>query len=89
MGIGGAERRGDALKSPFGVTMQVTWRKGRGEFYGEGEFSLCNTAVLNLYCKSLVTKVFIGYTSFPYITAILPVLYLLRLAKLKVQLKVS
>ena len=87
MGIGGAERRGDALKSPFDNASHM--EKGGGEFYGEGEFSLCNTAVLNLYCKSLVTKVFIGYTSFPYITAILPVLYLLRLAKLKVQLKVS
>ena len=38
------------------------------------------------YCKLLYRII---YTSFPYITAVLPVLYLLRLARPKVPFKVS
>ena len=37
------------LKSSFGVAMQAT---RRDNFYGKEGFSLCNTAVLKLYCKS-------------------------------------
>ena len=40
---------GDSLKSSFGVAMQAT---RTDSFYGEGGFSLCNTAVLKFYCKS-------------------------------------
>ena len=40
---------GDALKSSSQVAMQAT-RKDK--FYGKERFSLFNTAVLKLYCKS-------------------------------------
>ena len=49
MGFGGAKRWGDALKSLFGVVIQAT---RSDNFYEKGEFSLCSTAVLKLYCKS-------------------------------------
>ena len=49
MGSGEAKRWGDALKSLFGVAMQA---KRRENFYEKGGFSLCNTAVLKLHCKS-------------------------------------
>ena len=49
VGSGRAKRWGHALKSLFGVAMQVT---KRDNFYGKGGFSLCNTALLKLYCKS-------------------------------------
>ena len=48
MGFGGAKRLGDALKSSFGVAMQVT---REGDSFN-AEKGLCNTAVLKLYCKS-------------------------------------
>ena len=75
------------INSSFGVAMQATMGDS---FYGEGRFSQCNTGVLKHCCKSLLgtVKHFIGYY-FPYITVILPVLYLLRLARPKMQLKVS
>ena len=38
-----------ALKSSFGVAMQA---KRRDNFYGKEGSSLCNTAALELYCKS-------------------------------------
>ena len=49
------EQRGEgSLKSSFRVAMQATREEGRGggPFYTEGELSLCNTAVLKLYCRS-------------------------------------
>ena len=49
MGFGGTKRWVDALKSSFGVAMQAT---RENSFHGEGRFSLRNTAVLKLYCKS-------------------------------------
>ena len=49
MGFGGAKRWDDALKSSLGISIHVT--KG-GAVLGEGMFSLCNTAVLKLYCNS-------------------------------------
>ena len=49
MGLGEAKRWGDALKSLFGVGIQAT---RSDSFYGKGEFSLCSSAVLKLYCKS-------------------------------------
>ena len=54
VGSAGAKRWGggggrDSLKSSFGVAMQAT---RTDSFYGEGGFSLCNTAVLKFYCKS-------------------------------------
>ena len=48
-GIWRSKEAGKALKSSFGVPMQATMRVN---FYGKEEFSLCNTAVLKLYCKS-------------------------------------
>ena len=40
---------GGTLYSSFGVAMQPTQRGII--FMAKGEFSLCNTAVLKLYCK--------------------------------------
>ena len=40
---------GKALKLSFGVAMKAT---RRDNFYRKEEFSLCNTAVLKVYCKS-------------------------------------
>ena len=40
---------GKALKLSFGVAMQAI---RRNNFYGKEGFSLCNTTVLKLYCKS-------------------------------------
>ena len=88
-GIWRSKEVGKALKSSFGVAMQAT---RRSKLYGNEGFSLCNTAVLKLYwgltgyCKLFYR---ILYTSFLYITAVLPVLYLLRLARPKVAFKVS
>ena len=88
-GIWRSKEVGKVLKSSFGVAMQAT---RRSKFYGNEGFSLCNTDVLKLYwsltgyCKLFYR---ILYTSFPYITAVLPVLYLLRLARPKVPFKVS
>ena len=48
-GICRSKEAGKVLKSSFGVAMQAT---RRGNFYGKEGFSLCNTVVLNLYCKS-------------------------------------
>ena len=80
---------GKALKPSFGVAMQAI---RRSKFYRNEGFSLCNTHVLKFYwsltgyCKLFYR---ILYTSFPYITAVLPVLHLLRLARSKVPFKVS
>ena len=67
--------------------------KGGGNFnkeWGGGGFQLCNTAALKLYCKSYwVLSKILQDTSFPYVSAVLPVLYLLTLAWPKVQVKVS
>ena len=41
---------GDTLRSSFGMAAQVPNREW--EFLLEGDFSLCNTAVLKIYCKS-------------------------------------
>ena len=62
-GIWRSKKVGDALKSSFGVTMQAAMGDS---FYGEGRFSLCNTAVLKHYCKSLlgIVKHFIGHYLF-------------------------
>ena len=48
-GIWRSKEAGKALKSSFGVPMQAT---RRDSFYGKEGFSLGNTAVLKLYCKS-------------------------------------
>ena len=40
---------GETLKLSFGVAMQA---KRKDNFYGKKGFSLCNTAVLKLYCNS-------------------------------------
>ena len=88
-GIWRSKEVGKALKSSFEVAMQAT---RRSKLYGNEGFSLCNTDVLKLYwsftgyCKLFYR---ILYTSFPYITAVLPVLNLLRLARPKVPFKVS
>ena len=52
IGFGEAERegRGDASKALFGVAMQAT---SFYSFYWEGVFSLCNTAILKHYYKSV------------------------------------
>ena len=77
---------GKALKSSFGVAMQAT---RRDNFYGKERFSLCNTAALKLivsltvYCKLFYRIA----TSFPCITAVLAVFYLLT--RPKVPFKVS
>ena len=47
-GIWKRKALGDALNSLIGVAMQTT---GRDNFYGKGGFSLCNTALLKLYCN--------------------------------------
>ena len=47
--FGGAKSWRDVLKSSSGMAMQAT---RRDNFYGKKGFSLCNTAVLKLYCKS-------------------------------------
>ena len=49
MGFGEAKGWGDALKSLFGMAVQAA---RRDSFNGKGGSSLCNTAVLKLYCKS-------------------------------------
>ena len=49
MRFGGVKKWGEALKLSYGVVTQAT--KGGASFYGEKEFSLCNTAVLELYGK--------------------------------------
>ena len=48
-GISRGKKVGDALKSLFRVAMQATRREN---VYGKDGFSLCNTAVLKLYCTS-------------------------------------
>ena len=48
-GIWSSKEMGDTLKSSLAVAMQAT---RRDNFYGKERFSLCNTAVLKLYCKS-------------------------------------
>ena len=48
-GIWGSKEVSKSLKSSFGLAMQALMRDS---LYGEEEFSLCNTAVLKLYCKS-------------------------------------
>ena len=78
---------GKALESSFGVAMQAA---RRDNFDGKEGFSLCNTAALKLivsltgYCKFFYRAV-----PLPYITAVLAVLYLLRLARPRVPFKVS
>ena len=80
---------GKALKLSFGVAMQATRTR---KLCGNEGFSLCNTAVLKIYwsltgyCKLFCR---ILYTSFPYITAVLLILYLLKLARPKVPFRVS
>ena len=49
MRFGGVRKWGEALKLSHGVVTQAT--KGGSSFYGETGFSLCNTAVLELYGK--------------------------------------
>ena len=79
MGFRGAKRCEDVLKSSFG--------KG-GEGGGGQGVPLCNAAVLKLYCNSywVLQKNLIPLF---LITAVLPVLYLLRLARPKMKVKVS
>ena len=48
-GIWRSKETEKALKSLFGVAMQTIWRDN---FNGKVGFSLCNTAVLKLYCQS-------------------------------------
>ena len=65
--------------------MQATRGRGGGSIYGEWWLS----AALKLYCQSYrVLQKILEDTSFPYITAVLPVLYLLTLARPIVQFKV-
>ena len=75
---------GDAFKSSFGVAMQTT--KGEGvSVMGKGRFPLCKIAVLKLYCIVNLTvycKKFYRIP-LPYISAVLPVLYLLEIGKAK------
>ena len=51
LGFGGAKRWWDALKSPFGVTIQATRVVG-DNVNGEEGFPLCNNGALRLYFKS-------------------------------------
>ena len=60
---------GDALQSPLGKCKQ---QGEGGSFYGEGGFSLRNTAVLKFHCKSYWVLGTLKNTSFPYSTAFLP-----------------
>ena len=48
-GIWSSKEVGDTLKSSLAVAMQAS---RRGNFYWKEGLSLCNTAVLKLYCKS-------------------------------------
>ena len=48
-GIWRSKEAEKALKSSFGVAMQAI---RRDNFYGKEGFSLCNTAVFKLCCKS-------------------------------------
>ena len=75
---------GDAFKSAFGVTMQTTKREGV-TVMGKRRFPLCKTAVLNLYYIVSHTVYCISFYRIPlvYISAVLPVLYLLEIGKTK------
>ena len=76
------------------IALEKQWRGGNPSHKGEGEVltekgvvPLCNTVVLKLYTQ--VLQKILQDTCFPYISAVLPILYLLRLARAKVQVKVS
>ena len=85
MEFGGAKRKGDALKTSFGVAMEAT-NEG-GSFYGELGFLLRNNVVLKLYLSlNGYCKRFHRIRLFP---GVLPVLYLLTLVSPKEQFKVS
>ena len=47
-------------------------------FYGKRGLSPCDTAILKIYCKSywVLLNILHDTTSFHYVTAVLPVLYL-------------
>ena len=83
-GICRSKEMGDALKSSFGEATQTT-RLDRVILMGKGGLPLCKTAVLKFYCIVSLTGYYKRFYKIhlPYISAVLPVLYLLEICKAK------
>ena len=77
------------------IPLEKQWRSDNANHKGEGAILmrkggglLCNTVVLKLYCLTGYCKIFFRIPLFP-IFLVLYLLHLLRLAREKVQVKVT